>query len=512
MHRNYVFADVNEALPSLLLDLEKHGEEVSSRAGVTKELTHVGITLTKPWRREILLAHRKPNLAAQIAETAWVLAGSNDIGWLDHYLPRAKDFSDDGFTWRAGYGQRLRDWEGRVDQVRWVVEHLRDNPASRQAVMSIWDPEIDTTPGKDIPCNDWLNFSSRLGYLDLHVAVRSNDVIWGWSGINQFEWSALLEIVAGLLGLQVGCLHFSTTSFHIYDRHWTKGRRIVESCSMSAWPFGPIADSPRFNASALRTWDIDGLDHALKNWFEVEKGIRHGENMDSEVDSFPEPMFQSWLRVLQWWWTGDRGYLQPLEGTALELASHVTVQPPERESGTLPAADPKVSDFLASLHALHLEKEAAYGGSWKRRGEMLGIMANIARKVDRLDGGETSDETSADTAGDLFVYLAKYRTWLEDHRDEAALGTSSDHASKANEVMAEVEADRLLQTWPEGNPNQIARMVQYLILKFDSLERAVNRKDPFRYRIVDSMMSEAYVLARVLWEKEQDEYRGADHD
>lgn len=142
MYHNYTFRDVNEALPILLNNLLHRGTPVPSRAGQTLEMTHVGITLTEPLRREITVDLRKANIAAQIAETMWVLSGSNDIGWLSHYLPRAAEFSDDGKTWRAGYGPRLRHWPAAdhgepIDQFRTVLDVLRASPGSRQAVMTI---------------------------------------------------------------------------------------------------------------------------------------------------------------------------------------------------------------------------------------------------------------------------------------------------------------------------------------------------------------------------------------
>lgn len=540
MYHNEIYTDVNEALPLLLRKLEKDGHEVGSRAGRTRELTHIGITLDKPLNREILLEHRKPSIAAQIAETVWVLSGGDDIGWLSHYLPRAADFSDDGDRWRAAYGARLRSWRKRdgsgdvVDQLRYVVEHLQQSPGSRQAVMSIWDPVIDTSPGKDIPCNDWLHFISRHGQLDLHVSIRSNDIVWGWSGVNQFEWSVLLEVVAGLVGLNVGALHFSTTSLHIYEHHWVKGHRIFEH-AYSTVPRMPAAPSPRFDAE-LVGHNLDNLDTLLQQWFHAEKVIRHGEDADELVESFTEPMLQSWLRVLQWWWTGDRDYLQPLEGTALEQATLFSVQPPARELPSEPEVveifsgqsalpvDRKVvrpSRFIEELCRLHTAKHEAYGDSWKRRGEMLGILANIARKIDRLSGGETADETSADTAGDLFVYLAKYRTWLTDRGigpgpivnyapDRPDL---SDTPEVANQVMREVEERRIMQPWPQGTTKQLAFQVEWLTKTFDRLEEAVTCEDHLRHEIVDDMLEESYVLARVLWEKEQaGGYRGADVD
>lgn len=558
MHLNAVYHDVNDALPSLLGMLE-HADEVGSRAGRTKELTHIGITLTEPLNREILLNHRKPNLAAQIAETMWVLSGRDDMEFLSHYLPRAKDFSDDGISWRAGYGKRLRGWDSEptntaipteshfaIDQLAYVVDLLNRDPGTRQAVMSIWDPVIDTKPGKDIPCNDWLHFLSRHGYLDLHVALRSNDVIWGWSGINQFEWSALLEIVAGLTGMKVGSLHFSTTSFHIYDHHWEKGEKIAADALLPGndWREQVVKESPRFDMGHVGDRNLERFDELCRLWFQVEYDIRTGSPLvDHYIDTFPEPMLKSWLRVIDWWWNGRHDALRDLGGTRLEMATHYSVQPagrapkPTAAEGTLQAfvggpmpghsdlvkrdedisrlvRGPVGSDFIKSAIALHDEKHQAYGDSWKRRGEMLGIMANIARKVDRLGGSETADETSADTALDLMIYLAKYRAWLAGHSVEVlATDEMADHA--ANAVLRGTDL-KMYPTLEEPVPSgYVAGLHEVLRDGFDFLEKLVMDKRPATERMeqVDRLLLSAYRLAVYLnGSTSEDEYRGADVD
>jgi hypothetical protein len=75
--------------------------------------------------------------------------------------------------------------------------------------------------------------------------------------------------------------------------------------------------------------------------------------------------------------------------------------------------------FTSAIRRLHREKGVAYGDSWKKRGELISIIANIARKVDRLEmlaGGATAtrDESLMDTAVDLFVYTIMYQTFLAD--------------------------------------------------------------------------------------------------
>jgi hypothetical protein len=79
---------------------------------------------------------------------------------------------------------------------------------------------------------------------------------------------------------------------------------------------------------------------------------------------------------------------------------------------------PSPSDgLMQAVDALHREKNAGYGGAWKRRGERISILPNIARKVDRLEhfsasGLDLAGETLFDTAIDLLVYVLKYELFL----------------------------------------------------------------------------------------------------
>lgn len=526
MDHNYRYTGVNQALPRLLDALFSDGEEVGSRAGRTMELTHVGITLTDPTKREIILPSRKASIAAQIAETMWVISGRDDMEFLSHYLPRAMDFSDDGKTWRAGYGKRLRSWPKRdgsddvIDQLAYVVDLLKRDATSRQAVMTIWDPYIDTNPGKDIPCNDWITFSSRLGRLDMHVGLRSNDVIWGWSGINAFEWSTILEVVAGLLGVKVGSLHFSTTSFHVYEHHWKKAATIQDD-EYSDMRAG-LEDSPRFDIGNDRS--LENFDGLCQGWFQIEEFIRTGSRDPQEItrliQEFPEPMLQSWLRVIRWWWTGRREHLQPLLGTRLAEATLVSVQPkpkvveapekavsaPHRDYSTV-----RPSRFIETAIALHNEKHAAYGDSWKRRGEMLGIMANVARKIDRLGGSSTADESSTDTAMDLMIYLAKYRDWFNN--------STVSLPDTANNILKRVDAELAINGSADIYAEHREATEDFLRETFDKLEVLVTNQKP-RHEVVDAMLYDAYRLARHLWVRDQllapkhdgESYRGADVD
>lgn len=132
-----------------------------------------------------------------------------------------------GETWRAAYGPRLRKWNGNTDQFEGVIKRLKEDPVTKRAVMNIFDPSSDYRETKDVPCNNWLHFIQRNGYLDLNVAVRANDAIWGFSGINFFEWSVLHELVATTMGWRVGTLSWFVGTFHIYNRHFNTASKLA---------------------------------------------------------------------------------------------------------------------------------------------------------------------------------------------------------------------------------------------------------------------------------------------
>jgi thymidylate synthase len=213
--------------------------EQESRAGKTHELLFQTITINLPQQRCFVLPHRNDNIFAKIAETLWVLNGRNDVKFLSRYLPRAIDYSDDGKTWRAGYGTRMRGWfsYGKItDQLLNVINKLAKDRYTRQAVISLWDPVRDYVESKDIPCNNWLHFIIRKTYggvdeLHLNIAQRSSDILWGFSGINTFEFSVLHMLVANFLGCRVGTLNYNITSLHIYEKHWKRLHDIVTDFS-----------------------------------------------------------------------------------------------------------------------------------------------------------------------------------------------------------------------------------------------------------------------------------------
>ena len=499
------YRNANEALRVLSKDILDTGKTRSSRNGEMRELLMQSFTIIRPDNRYITLTGRNVSLPAQIAETMWILAGRNDIKWLSNYLPRAKDFSDDGLTWRGGYGPRIRNIGIVEDPLENVVAMLKEDPDTRRAVISIYNTDDDlAVDSNDIPCNNWLHFIIRDGRLHLNVATRSNDLFWGWSGINQFEWSALLEIVAGLVGVEVGHITYNITSLHLYEHHYERAAKL----RYARWT-GSNNNLPRFYFDE----GVAEFDQLVDKWFRIEEMIREEPRGSAwgHIAKFPEPMLRSWLACLYAWWHGDateKFFLDNPSGgdligtTMLEaLKNSPKRKVPKEESkaahpsnGTgYPEPDSKTvleHGFLAFVENLHAEKHAVYGDSWKKRGEQIGIMANIARKIDRL-GEAGAGDTAADTVIDLLVYLVKYCQWLRED-DDGPEGVRQALRRISNEAQGKT-----------FTPNVRSRALKY---DFDALERFVTQgyAAEHRYDLAWSMAARTYQLAEYLWEKEHE--------
>lgn len=431
------YRTTSHALLELLDKALTVGTDIPSRNGDTKELLHQSFTIEHPDQPYLTTAGRRVSLPAQIAEVMWILSGRNDIEWLSRYLKRAPDFSDDGLTWRGGYGPRIRNWGAErsengvgIDQLEHVVQLLRAHPDTRRAVIQIYDPAIDAADGKDIPCNNWLHFMIRDGELHLHVATRSNDIFWGWSGINSFEWSILQILVASMVGVKVGKTTYSVSSLHLYERHF---RRAADLVARHHDPDAIMIFNTSEQAGPMpqrhQVENLDQLDAHIKRWFEIEERIWNDpwqNGVGSLINSHPERMMRSWLWVLHGWITDTMdSAMKPYRNSALVSAAFTS---PKRAFDEVPPA-PQISlkeavevvehvqatepkgTYLERLIALHREKNAVYGDSWKKRGEMFSIIPNMARKVDRL-GVAGAGDTASDTAIDLCIYAAKYQTWL----------------------------------------------------------------------------------------------------
>ena len=122
------------------------------------------------------------------------------------------------------YATRLFDYEhsGR-DQVAWVVDRLRRDPATRSAAITTFQPHTDSTY---IPCVSLLDFWLPDGAVELVAYAHSID--FGAKGYgNLAELAALQQHVAREVGRPAGRLLMIVKSAHVYGTELAYVRQVL---------------------------------------------------------------------------------------------------------------------------------------------------------------------------------------------------------------------------------------------------------------------------------------------
>lgn len=241
------FHDVNEAYCELQKHKERYSEWESTRNGPALVFqAPVLVTHTHPFRRVLFDPIRDANPFFHYMEAIWMLAGEQNLEFLEQFVPSIKNYSDDGYTLSGAYGHRWRNHWQR-DQLEEIIEMLKKDPGTRRAVLTMWDPEVDLDVGKDLPCNTHIYFRVVSNFLEMTVCNRSNDLVWGMLGSNIVTFAILQEYVASAIDRPCGSLHQFTNNLHVYEK-W-EGRydkfpsQFYARGFMNRIQFGPLTMS-----------------------------------------------------------------------------------------------------------------------------------------------------------------------------------------------------------------------------------------------------------------------------
>ena len=163
-----------------------------------------------------------PNQKYIDAEIEWYESCSLEVSKLFNIYGREvkiwKDVADKDGRINSNYGYRIYSNEAGC-QYAYCVTALRNNPDTRQAIMSYMPHDIHSKAGKDFVCTYAVQYFNNDGWLDAHVFMRSNDIIFGYS--NDFAWQQhVLNKLAADTNLKPHRIYWNAGSLHCYNRHW----------------------------------------------------------------------------------------------------------------------------------------------------------------------------------------------------------------------------------------------------------------------------------------------------
>ena len=202
-------------------------------------------------------------------EMLWFLRGESDTSWLHQHGCKLWDaWALDKETGYLGpiYGVNWRNWSNHrtfvnetgkevggcrdsYDQVRILINGLKNNPHGRRHIVSAWN--VGELSDMALPPCHWAHqcYVSNDGHLDLKLFLRSSDFALGLP-FNIAQYALLTHLYARAAGLTARRLFVDIGDAHIYSNHVEAMREVLERPSLSGR--GPALVIDTYNI------DIDG--------------------------------------------------------------------------------------------------------------------------------------------------------------------------------------------------------------------------------------------------------------
>lgn len=126
-----------------------------------------------------------------------------------------------GFQWRhfgADYDGMDKDYTGQgIDQLKEVIQLIREEPDSRRIIMTAWNPSALNKMALP-PCHMFIQFYVNGTNLEAQMYQRSADVFLGLP-FNIYSYSVLTHLIAHVSGLTATKLTMCLGDAHIYSDH-----------------------------------------------------------------------------------------------------------------------------------------------------------------------------------------------------------------------------------------------------------------------------------------------------
>ncbi len=221
----------HEALRTVL----EKGDKTTDRTG-TGTISYFGLQARYPLADGFpLVTTKKLHLKSIIHELLWFLAGDTNIKYLkDNGVSIWDEWADENGDLGPVYGRQWRDFpqlieagkdasghpiyhRGSIDQIKTLVDTIKQSPDSRRLVVSAWNPgEV-----KDMalpPCHTLWQVKINGGKLHLQLYQRSADMFLGVP-FNIASYALLLKMLAHVTGYEEGDFVHSIGDAHIYSNH-----------------------------------------------------------------------------------------------------------------------------------------------------------------------------------------------------------------------------------------------------------------------------------------------------
>jgi thymidylate synthase len=209
-----------------------------------------------------LVTTKKLHLKSIIHELLWFLKGETNIKYLtDNGVSIWNEWANVDGELGPVYGKQWRSWEGAngkvIDQIKDVVQQLKNNPDSRRMIVSAWNV-ADLPDMALMPCHTLFQFYVADGKLSCQLYQRSADVFLGVP-FNIASYALLTLMMAQVCDLAPGDFVHSFGDVHIYNNHL---EQVHLQLSREAYPLPQM----KLNPNVKDIFDFRFEDFQLENY------------------------------------------------------------------------------------------------------------------------------------------------------------------------------------------------------------------------------------------------------
>ena len=201
----------------------KHGKETAPRGMKTREIEDAIIRIDDVYNTLPLNINRGTVPGIGAVEACQLMSGTSFPDLVIAIGPQFKNYAEDNGVFHGAYGPRTNG------QYEVIIDRLKADPDSRQAVATIWNPQYDLQPQKrDYPCTILHQFRIRDNKLNMSVYMRSNDV-WLGAAYDFFQFTRVQIAMASVLGIEPGKYAHHVGSLHIYEQHYAAADKLKKT-------------------------------------------------------------------------------------------------------------------------------------------------------------------------------------------------------------------------------------------------------------------------------------------
>ncbi len=179
-----------------------------------------------------MVTTKKLHLKSIVHELLWFLKGETNIAYLQENGVRIWNaWADENGDLGPVYGHQWRNWNSKdIDQIKEVVQTLKNNPNSRRMLVSAWNPSVLPDTSKSFsenvangkaalpPCHAFFQFYVANGKLSCQLYQRSADIFLGVP-FNIASYALFTLMMAQVCGYQLGEFIHTFGDAHIYNNH-----------------------------------------------------------------------------------------------------------------------------------------------------------------------------------------------------------------------------------------------------------------------------------------------------